>query len=60
MFTPYPLNEIIYFENGQCRHINNIIDVKQGRWFHILTKEGKEYIISPEKVLFIEVTKSKK
>ena len=59
MFTEYPLDEIIYFENGQCRYIKNIVDIKQGRWFHIQTKDGKEYIIPSDKVLFIEAIKSK-
>jgi len=33
--------------------IPNIIEVRRGRWVHIYTEEGHEYIVNPNKVLFI-------
>jgi len=57
MFLPPPHKQEIYFNDGSIRVIEDVVRIEQGRWFHILTKDSKEYIINPDNVLFTRVTK---
>ena len=36
------------------------VDVWQGEWFHILTESGEEFIINPDKVLYVKAWGIKK
>jgi hypothetical protein len=53
MFTETPMAQELVFTNGSKRIIRNIIKIEQGNWFHLLTKDGTEYIIPPNKLLFV-------
>lgn len=57
MFTEYPQNQEVFFENGSKRIIKNVIKIEQGNWFHLLTDDNNEYIINPNKILFVRVQK---
>lgn len=54
MFITGKLNQVIFFENGSKRYVDNVIKIEQGNWFHLLTKAGEEFIINPDKILFIK------
>ena len=53
-------NQEIHFENGSRRRTDNVVDVWQGEWYHIYTKDGQEFIINPDKVLYVKVWTNKK
>lgn len=57
MFLPPKHKQEIYFNDGSIRVIENIKRIEQGRWFHLLTEDDKEYVINPQNVLFVRVTK---
>jgi beta-lactamase class D len=50
----------IFFDNKTRRWVENIIEIKQGAWWHIRTKDGTEYIINPDKINFIRINNTKK
>jgi hypothetical protein len=68
MFTNFPIDEEIHFDDGSIRWIGGITKIAQGKWFHILTNEvhnevnegqgEQEIIVNPDKVLFIRVYRS--
>lgn len=45
----------IFFDNGSRRTVHNVVDISRGTWWHLFTIEGTEYIINPEKVLFVRI-----
>lgn len=56
MFNPPPCRQEIYFNDGSIRVIE-AVKIEQGRWFHLKDKNGTEFIINPDKVLFVKVNK---
>ena len=58
MFNPPPHKQEIFFDNNTVRVIEDVVYIEQGRWHHIKTKDGTEYITNPDKILFIRVYKS--
>ena len=60
MFISPPHDQHIYFDDGTIRIIRHVTKIEQGRWFHIMTKEGIEYITNPSRILFIKVCKLEK
>lgn len=54
----------IYFDNGSCRVIRNIVHVERGNWVHLVC-DGEDHgadeiIVNPDRVLFIRVNKEEK
>lgn len=47
-------DQIIHFVGGHKRTIRNVIDVWENEMTHILTIEGKEWIINKSNVLCVE------
>jgi hypothetical protein len=60
MFNRVPHTQEIFFDNGSMRVIENVVKIEQGNWFHILTKDGTEFITNPNRILFVRVKKPKK
>lgn len=56
MFSEFPINEIIHFDNETEIGLDGIIEIRQGNWFHLKTNE-KEIIVNPNRVIFVEVFK---
>ncbi len=48
-------NQIIHFDNSTKATILNVIRVWQDTLVHIVTEEGKEYMINPQRVLSTEI-----
>ena len=59
MFNFHPHTQEIFFDNDTVLVIRDVIHIEQGRWHHIMTKEGVEYITNPDRVLFVRVYKNK-
>jgi len=55
MFIDPPHDQEIHFDNNTIRYIRNIIKVESGAWTHIVTEEGVEHIINPDRVLWVRV-----
>lgn len=49
-----PHSQIIHFKGGYKRTIYNVIRVWENEWTHIVTLEGKEWIINKNNVLCVE------
>ncbi len=48
-------NQIIHFDNCTKATYLNIIRVWQDTLVHIVTEEGKEYLVNPKRVLSTEI-----
>lgn len=59
MKTPFPQDQKIYFNNGSCRIIEDVVEVEEGKWTHVWDSKGFEYIVNPANVLFIRVRSKK-
>jgi hypothetical protein len=57
MFTKVPHRQEIYFDDGSMRVISKVTKIEQGRWFHIVDDQDREFVVNPAKVLFVRVTK---
>jgi len=55
MFIKPLHDQQIFFDNGTTRWIRNVVHIEQGNWFHLMTKQGIEYITNPDRILFIRV-----
>ena len=60
MFIRPPHKQQIFFDNKTTRTIEEVVKIEQGNWFHLLTKNGTEYITNPDRILFIRVYPEKK
>lgn len=47
-------DQIVYFEGGGQRYINNVTKVWQNKWTHLVTEDNQEFIINPDKVLYVQ------
>lgn len=47
--------EEIHFDNKTRQTIYDVIYSEQGNWWHKKTKDGRYYIINPDKVLFVRI-----
>lgn len=52
-------DEEVHFNNGTRQTIRNIVSSEQGTWWHKKTKDGRYYIINPDKILFVRVYEKK-
>ena len=54
-------DQIIFFEGGSQRYINDVTHIWQNKWTHLLTNDNQEFIINPDKVQYIQryITKDK-
>lgn len=59
MFNKPEHTQEIFFDNGSRRIVEDVVSVAQGTWFHILTKDGTEYITNPARILFVRINKPK-
>lgn len=57
MFIPPPHDQEIFFDDGSVRVIKDVVYIEQGRWHHLRTKDGTEYITNPKRILFVRVHK---
>ena len=55
MFIKPPNDQQIFFKDGSERWIRNVVRIERGKWFHLMTQQGIEYIIPPDSVQFIRV-----
>jgi hypothetical protein len=60
MFIKPPFDEQITFHDGVERWVRNIIHIERGEWYHLMTKDGVEYIFPPANIKFIRVYKTGK
>ena len=60
LFNKPPHKQEIFFDDGSVRVIENVVKIEQGRWHHILTEDGTEYITNPDRILFVRVYKNGK
>jgi hypothetical protein len=51
----FPQIQEIQFDNGRRLLLHNVTRIEQGNMTHITAFDGKEYIINPNRVLFIKV-----
>lgn len=49
-----PHDQIIHFIGGYKRTIKDVIRVWENEWTHIITLDGKEWIINKNNVLCVE------
>ena len=59
MFNPPPHKQSVYFNDGSVRVVEDVVKVEQGNWYHLMTKDGTEYIMNPTNVNFVRINKSK-
>ena len=55
MFNKPPCDEEIFFDNGTVRWVRNIVYIEEGKWCHLMTKNGTEVITNPNRILFVRV-----
>ena len=48
-------DEEIHFVNGTRQTLKNVCDSEQGNWWHKRTKDGRYYIVNPDKILFVRI-----
>ena len=60
MFNPPPHKQEIFFDNGSMRVIEDVVKIEQGQWFHLVTKDGTEFITNPSRILFVRIKPPKK
>jgi len=60
MFIKVPHKQEIFFDNGSMRVIDNVVKIEQGNWFHMMDKDGTEFITNPKRILFVRVKQCKK
>ncbi len=58
MFNKPPHKQEIFFDNGSMRVIDEVVKVEQGRWFHLVSKDGTEFIMNPDRILFVRIKPS--
>ena len=51
----FPQIQEIQFDNGRRLLLKNVTEIEQGNFTHITAFNGKEYIVNPNKILFIKV-----
>jgi hypothetical protein len=56
MFIKTKHRQIIHFENKTKSVIDGVIEVRECNMVHLLTDDGLEYIINPDKVNFVICT----
>lgn len=47
-------DQIIFFTNGSQRYVLGVTHVWQNKWTHLLTENGQEIIVNPDKVLYVQ------
>ena len=52
-------NQDIHFDNGSVRQIFGIKHEGKGKWFHFLDKDDNEWIINPDRILFVRKWRGK-
>ena len=57
MFIKTPHSQEIHFDNGSSRWVHNVVQIEQGKWYHLMTGESIEHIINPDRIVFIRVYK---
>jgi len=54
-----PTQEIT-FDNRTKLTLREVEKIEMGNWTHIIANGGKEYIVNPERILFVKVYKNNK
>lgn len=60
MIIKPPHIQEITFDNKTKITLRDVQKIEMGNWTHIVANGGKEYIINPDRILFIKVYKSNK
>lgn len=47
----------ITFDNRTKLTLRQVEKIEMGNWTHIIANGGKEYIVNPERILFVKVYK---
>ena len=53
MLTKLPYDQQIFFKDGSVRWVRGIHYMERAGWVHMLTNDGKEYVVNPKNVNFI-------
>lgn len=48
-------DQVIHFKGKVKRTLFNVVKVYEDAWTHIILEDGREFIVNPENVLFVEV-----
>lgn len=51
-YTPH--DQILFFEGGVQRYVNNVVQIWQNKWTHLITEDGQEFVVNPDKVLYVQ------
>ena len=60
MFNLLPHTQEIFFDNGSVRVVHDVVEIEQGNWFHLQTKDGTEFITNPNRILFVRIKRHDK
>lgn len=55
MLNKIPHTQEVTFDNRTKLTLRNVEKIEMGNWTHIIANGGKEYIVNPERILFVKV-----